>query len=63
MKQAAREKITATFQFNRHGDPVQIFLNASSEADQRILEAGLERLFKREKIGLLRRIFRGRGRR
>jgi len=61
MKSIAKEKITATLEFNRYGDPVWILLNAVNEADEKILERSLTKLFKPEKEGLLKRLFRDRG--
>lgn len=58
MKRAS-EKLTALFEFSSYGNLRGIYLSAESEADQRILEAGLLALLKPEKFSSLKRLFRG----
>ena len=59
MRQAANETITATFQFNRYGQPLSVFLNAENENDQAVLQRALDRLLRPQNISWLNRILRG----
>ena len=51
-------KITAQFEFTGTGYLNSILLNAESEKDQATLEKALDRLFKPQHFGWIRRLFR-----
>lgn len=54
---SARSGISAIFQFSKSGALKSIYLNAEGEADQKILERGLNDLLRPQKFNLLRRLF------
>ena len=53
-----RGEITATFRFNRYGQPTWILLNAETESDQAVLQRALNRLVKPQHVSWLKRIVR-----
>jgi len=55
-----KPELSAQFIFTEGGDLKTIFLNAGSEKDQIVLEKALNRLFKPDHLGWIKRFFKGR---
>jgi len=51
-------KLSAVFEFTKSGYLKAILLNACSEADQATLDRALDRLFKPQHFGWIRRLFK-----
>lgn len=54
----ARHQISAVFEFSERGNLKAIFLNSSTEEDEKILEGGLSQLLKPQKLNFLKGLFR-----
>lgn len=57
----SKNPISAVFEFSELGSLKAIFLNSSSEQDEKILQKGLSQLLKPQKFCYLRRLFRRNG--
>ena len=57
MMKRAKGRITALFEFSQSGNLKSVFLNAETEHDEAILQRGLSRLLKPERMGLIKRLF------
>ncbi len=54
----SKNPISAVFEFSKLGNVKSIFLNSSTEEDEKILQKGLSQLLKPEKLDFLRGLFR-----